>query len=389
MLEVLEKEMGSPADIEFASDGRDLYLLQCRPQSSADGIKSAPIPGDLPPERIVFSANRFISNGAVPNITHIVYVDPDAYNEIEELEELREVGRAVGRLNKILPKHQFILLGPGRWGSRGDIKLGVNVTYADISNTAALIEVARKKGNYTPDLSFGTHFFQDLVESSIRYLPLYPDEPGIIFDESFLRESENILSRILPEFAALAGVVHVIDVPRVRDGMVLRIHMNADQDKALAFLAPPQDVARDVSSEPERETGRGDNHWRWRLHFAERLAADLDGERFGVKAFYLFGSTKTAGAGPASDIDILIHFAGTEEQRSSLLEWLEGWGLCLSEINFLRTGYRTGGLLDVHLITDEDIAARTSYAIKIGAVTDPARPLPLRKSGDATKSDGA
>ena len=68
-------------------------------------------------------------------------------------------------------------MGPGRWGSRGDIRLGVPVTYADISNAAVLIEIARQKGGYVPDLSFGTHFFQDLVESNIRYLPLYPDDP--------------------------------------------------------------------------------------------------------------------------------------------------------------------------------------------------------------------
>ena len=87
---------------------------------------------------------------------------------------MRDVGRAVGRLNKLLPKRQFILIGPGRWGSRGDIRLGVPVTYSEINNTAMLIEVARQKGNYLPELSFGTHFFQDLVEASIRYLPLYP-----------------------------------------------------------------------------------------------------------------------------------------------------------------------------------------------------------------------
>jgi hypothetical protein len=37
-----------------------------------------------------------------------------------------------------------------------------------------LIEIARRTGSYVPDLSFGTHFFQDLVEAQIRYLPLYP-----------------------------------------------------------------------------------------------------------------------------------------------------------------------------------------------------------------------
>ena len=115
---------------------------------------------------------------------------------------MRDVGRAVGRLNKLLPKRQFILIGPGRWGSRGDIKLGVPVTYSDINNSAMLIEVARQKGNYLPDLSFGTHFFQDLVEASIRYLPLYPDDPHG-FKELFLRHRAR-LAELLPEFSRLA-----------------------------------------------------------------------------------------------------------------------------------------------------------------------------------------
>jgi hypothetical protein len=59
------------------------------------------------------------------------------------------------------------------------------------------------------------------------------------------------------------------------------------------------------------------------------------------------------------------------------MSWLEGWSLCLDEINFLRTGYRSGGLLDVHIITDADIERKSSYAVKIGAVTDAARPLAM------------
>jgi predicted nucleotidyltransferase len=92
---------------------------------------------------------------------------------------------------------------------------------------------------------------------------------------------------------------------------------------------------------------------------------------------YVFGSTKNATAGPGSDIDLLVHVTGDERQRECLALWLDGWSQCLSEINYLRTGYRTKALLDVHLVTDEDVTARTSYAAKIGAVTDPARPLPI------------
>ena len=57
--------------------------------------------------------------------------------------------------------------------------------------------------------------------------------------------------------------------------------------------------------------------------------------------------------------------------------WLQGWSCCLDEMNYLKTGHRRGGLLDVHIVTDKDIQEGTSFAMKIGAVTDAARPLPL------------
>ena len=74
------------------------------------------------------------------------------------------------------------------------------------------------------------------------------------------------------------------------------------------------------------------------------------------RRFYVFGSTKNATAGPGSDIDLLVHFRGPQQQREELALWLDGWSLCLAEMNYLRTGYRTDGLLDVHCVTDEDIA---------------------------------
>ena len=110
---------------------------------------------------------------------------------------------------------------------------------------------------------------------------------------------------------------------------------------------------------------------------AEKIAAEIEPGRFAVAAVYIIGSTKNASAGPSSDIDLLIHFQGNDEQRHDLEIWLEGWSLCLGEMNFLRTGYRTDGLLDVHLITDADIERRSSFAVKIGAVTDAAYELPL------------
>jgi len=381
MLNVLEREYGAPVDIEFAHDGDCLYLLQCRPQSHRAVSVPATIPYNVAEEKIIFSAARFVSSGTVANISHVVYIDPFRYNELESYEKLVTVGRIVSGLNKLLPRRQFVLMGPGRWGSRGDIKLGVNVAYSDINNTAMLIEIARKQKNYVPELSLGTHFFQDLVESNIFYLPLYPDDQGNFFNELFFTASENRLSELLPDYASFSDVVHVIDVPGCADGDVLHILMNGDEERAFAVLAEPirqNDFSvfkTDIFSTMESP----DFHWRWRMSYAGHIASRLDPERFGVAGFYVFGSVRDGTAGPGSDIDLLIHVKGTESQRDDLVLWLEGWSLCLSRINFLRTGSRTDQLLDVHIITDEDIRSRNSYAIKIGSVSDGALPLPMGK----------
>lgn len=378
LLTVLKEKLKTPVDIEFASDGKNFYLLQCRPQSYSVQDMPAPIPKDIPRERIIFSAKRYVSNGKVPDITHIVYVDPDVYNDIADLDTLKRIGHAVGKLNKLLPKHQFILMGPGRWGSRGDIKLGVNVTYSEINNTSMLIEIAKKKGNYVPDLSFGTHFFQDLVEASIRYLPLYPDDPGIIFNYNYLLGGYNILPDILPEYENISNVLRVIDVPKHTKGMVLRVLMNADLDEAIAYLSSDSRSESSSSSEVQFEIPSED-HWRWRFRMTERIAAAIDPEKYGVKGFYIIGSTKNATAGPNSDIDIIVHIEGDSEKEKILMSWLDGWGKCLSEMNYLKTGYKIDPMLDVHLITDEDVKNKTSFAVKIGAITDAARELPLKQ----------
>jgi predicted nucleotidyltransferase len=385
LLQLLREKLRTPVDIEFASDGEQVYLLQCRPQGAAQGDAApAPIPRDVPRDRVLFTANRHVSNGQVEDLSHLVYVDPEAYGRLGPA-QMHEVGRAVGRLNRLLPKRQFALMGPGRWGSRGDIRLGVPVTYADISNTALLVEIARQRGGYLPDLSFGTHFFQDLVESSIRYLPLYPDDPEVVFNEPFLRGSHNELPSLLPEFASLREVIHVIDVPRATEGLVLRVLMNADLDEAMGLLGSPRAAGEGEGRAAREAAPPSDDHWRWRLRMAQRIAARLDPVRFGVKALYLFGSTKNATAGPTSDIDLLVHVEPDPERRRALGEWLEGWSVSLAEMNYLRTGCRTDGLLDVHFLTDEDIARGTSYAAKIGAVTDAARPLPLGGEGPGEK----
>ncbi len=377
VLKSLQNTLAYPVDIEFACDGENLYLLQCRPQSYSKYDAPSPIPKDIPEDQTIFTANRFVSNGTVPDITHIVYVNPDEYSKIETINELKSIGRAIGKLNQILPKQHFILMGPGRWGSRGDIKLGVNVTYSDINNTAVLIEIAKKKGNYVPDLSFGTHFFQDLVEASIRYLPLYPDENGIIFNEDFLLKSPNALFELVPAYSNLSSIIHVIVVPEVTNGLVLRVLMNADIDKAVGILSARTSSVMDDDEQSAYFPIEKTDHWRWRAEMVERMASQLDSKRFGVKSLFLVGSTQNTTAQAGSDIDILVNFVGNKSQKKDLDSWLDGWSLCLDEINFTRTGYKAGGLLDVHYINDEDLTDPALLSEKLNLTIDGLKELPL------------
>jgi len=282
---ILKDKFEHPIDIEFAHDGKDFYLLQCRTQSQGYSSKPATIPDDVPIESTIFTANKYISNGTVSNISHIVYVSPQKYSEISEYQHLIDVGKAVGRINKLLPKRQFILMGPGRWGSRGDIKLGVSVTYSGINNTSLLIEIARKQKNYVPDLSFGTHFFQDLVEANIKYLPLYPDDNGNIFNEDFLEKSKNVFLDMLPDYKHLGEVIKVIDIPSVTKGRLMQILMNAETSKALGMLTSD---TQEIEQESEEDRSifkfkKSEVHWKWRQRNVEGLARQLDPKKIWSK----------------------------------------------------------------------------------------------------------
>jgi len=379
MLKILSDKLNTPVDIEFACDGESLYLLQCRPQSLSGDSVAAVIPTDISEENLIFSANKHISNGRIPDISYIVYIDPSNYAKHSEFQDLKAVGRAVGDLNKILPKKKFILMGPGRWGSRDDIRLGVNVSYSDIHNTSLLIEIAKRKENYIPDLSFGTHFFQDLVEASIRYIPLYPDDEGNSFNEQFFLQSPNVLIRFLPEYAYLSDTIKVINVPETTKGKVLRILMNGDKSEAVAILADPGSSALFT-------TGTNSNHHNnyreplyWRREMIELLASKLDQQRFNIKELYLFGSSHLGSADANSDIDILIIDSGNESYRQEARLWFEGWNVCLAELNFNMTGYRIENIIDLHFISVDDLKTMPHFADMIDPKQKNSRKLKLRE----------
>jgi hypothetical protein len=119
--------------------------------------------------------------------------------------------------------------------------------------------------------------------------------------------------------------------------------------------------------------GQHDIHWIWRYEMVNKIAEKLNFVHYGVKAMYLIGSVKNATSGPASDIDIMLHFTGDEHQEKELKAWFEGWSLCLSEINLSKTGYKTDGLIDLHIVTNTDIEMKNSFATMIGSVNNSAK----------------
>lgn len=236
ILKVLSDAFHSPVDIEFASDGEKLYLLQCRPQVKHEKESEIHIPKNIPQSDLIFTANQYVSNGFVDDIEYVVYVDSDGYSSLQTSEQHYETGYIISKLNRELPKRKFILIGPGRWGSKGDIKLGVPVIYSDINNTAMLIEVSREKSGYVPELSFGTHFFQDLVEANIKYLPLYPDNKENYFNEEFFTKSPNMLCNFIENCKEYENTVKVIQTNTENKHTLLTIYMDGESGKAAAFI---------------------------------------------------------------------------------------------------------------------------------------------------------
>lgn len=145
--------------------------------------------------------------------------------------------------------------------------------------------------------------------------------------------------------------------------------------ETVEFLETPATGKLSDNKEVEIFSEDADAHWKWRLSMSNKIAEKIDLKKFGAKAIYLIGSTKNATAGPASDIDLLIHFCGDSHQQENLASWMEGWSLCLSELNYIRTGYETDGLIDLHVITDSDVSNRSSFAVMIDRVDDRARIL--------------
>jgi hypothetical protein len=249
----LSEQYKLSVDIEFAvsfapgAGGKPelvFHLLQCRPQNRWGGESGVAqsLPKDLTEQDKLFVCTRMVPQGRIDQVEYIVYVDPEAYYQLSTPQEYSEVARIIGQINKKLEGRTFILLGPGRWGS-SDAMQGIPVTYADIFNTRALIEVASNRRGYSSEPSYGTHFFQDLVETQIYPLAIYPDDPGDQLNVDFIQQATDQMPVLFPEPTRASRCIKVIHIPIERPGWQLVVAM--DSQRGLGYLTrnTPQNQA--------------------------------------------------------------------------------------------------------------------------------------------------
>ncbi len=245
ILQILETHYQSPVDTEFTVQITDptaiqpeieICILQCRPQSHLRDSQ-AHLPKDIPEEDIIFSTSRMVPKGRVDGINYVVYVRAEDYLALSTESARTEVGRAISKLNTILADQVFICIGPGRWGTH-NLDLGVYIGYSDIYNTRALIEVTGEEIWLAPEPSFGTHFFQDLVEANIYPLAIELEDEDVIFNRDFFYNTPNQLADFIPVDNQLSNCLRLIKVSSYRLKHRLSLVMDDEHGRAVAFLVP-------------------------------------------------------------------------------------------------------------------------------------------------------
>jgi hypothetical protein len=240
MLEVLEKTYENPVDIEFtvnftAKGEMQINLLQCRPFQTLGIDSGEGLPETISKEKTIIRLEGNFMGGSISrDIGRIIFVDPGAYVTLS-VSERYSVARLVGKLNKLTAHKDEIptlLMGPGRWGTHSP-SMGVPVNFSEINHVAVMAEISYQSGSLIPDLSFGTHFFHDLIETGIFYLAVYPESPEVVFNLEWIQQQKNQLASLVPESSRLGHVVKVCDTRRSG----LKFQSDVVNQKVMCYIA--------------------------------------------------------------------------------------------------------------------------------------------------------
>ena len=162
---------------------------------------------------------------------------PAVYGQLP-LNDRHQIARLIGQITRLRgpdAAKNLLLMGPGRWGTTSP-ELGVPVRFAEISNAAVLCEIVTMHEGLVPDVSLGTHFFSDLVETDILYLAIFPQRQDNRFNETFFDQQPSRLVELLPNAATWADCVRVIDLPNAAHPVVLRLNANTLEQRVCCYL---------------------------------------------------------------------------------------------------------------------------------------------------------
>jgi hypothetical protein len=188
--------------LNFTKSGHfRINLLQCRPLQRYCAAERVDMPEKINKIDILFSSKGYFLGGNIlQKIDKVIYVDPKSYIGLSQSEKY-DIARNIGKINNSIKDNKqesMLLIGPGRWGTSTP-SLGVPVSFYEISNVRIMAEVAFPEGYLMPELSFGTHFFQDLVETGIFYIALFTDKEGVLFNDKWFSGLKNLLADMIPQ----------------------------------------------------------------------------------------------------------------------------------------------------------------------------------------------
>ena len=170
VLDVVKEALGSPVEIEFAIDlkkddkGRaSFYLLQIKPlignaeDYSIDESK-------INKNDVILFSDKGMGNGLINDITDVIYVDISIFDK----SKTDEMALEIEKLNLLMIKEnrKYILIGPGRWGTR-DKWIGIPVNWTQISNAKVIVETSLE--DFPLDASSGSHFFHNVTSLNVGY----------------------------------------------------------------------------------------------------------------------------------------------------------------------------------------------------------------------------
>lgn len=225
LLHTLQHAYQYPVDIEFTINGTDtgefvFNLLQCRPLQVGTRRDAVTVPS-LPEDKTVFSVTGSSMGGSrAEDIDYVVFVDSRAYYEFP-YKRKPDIAHIIADINHHFRKsnQNLLLFVPGRIGTSSP-ELGVPVSFAAINHFCAICEMSDSEVGYMPELSYGSHMFQDLVEAEIFYTALFDSPKTRIFNRNVFHNMPNMLTKILPDCKEYEDIVKVCHT----EGMHLKLY---------------------------------------------------------------------------------------------------------------------------------------------------------------------